>query len=184
MNEDADENPDLFRKEMDQVRPLRADKVEPFHRRPPPRPLPQPRFDDERESTDLSEQEVETGDYLEFSRPGIQQRLFQDLRRGRLEPALELDLHGLSVAYAGELLDEFLRECRRRRIRCARIIHGKGLRSAGGQPVLKQKVNYWLRLRDEVLAFCSAPPWAGGAGAVHLLLRNPGKGRRRQHERR
>jgi len=64
------------------------------------------------------------------------------------------------------------------RVRCARIIHGKGIRSSSAQPVLKQKVNYWLRLHDEVLAFCSATRGDGGTGAVYCLLRNPNKAKR------
>ncbi|RMD71241.1 MAG: DNA mismatch repair protein MutS, partial [Gammaproteobacteria bacterium] len=59
-----------------------------------------------------------------------------------------------------------------RRYRCVRIVHGKGRRSAR-QPVLKQKVNGWLRARDEVLAFCSARPHHGGTGALYVLLRRP-----------
>ncbi|MHB8428784.1 MAG: Smr/MutS family protein, partial [Acidiferrobacterales bacterium] len=36
---------------------------------------------------------------------------------------------------------------------------------------LKGKVNSWLRQKDEVLAFCSAPRQDGGTGAVYVLLR-------------
>jgi len=46
--------------------------------------------------------------------------------------------------------------------------------------VLKRKVNYWLRLHEEVLAFCSATRRDGGTGAVYLLLRNPEKSRRQR----
>ncbi|HRY16587.1 MAG TPA: Smr/MutS family protein, partial [Candidatus Competibacteraceae bacterium] len=46
---------------------------------------------------------------------------------------------------------------------------GKGSRHRG--PILKQKVNHWLRQRDEVLAFCSARAIDGGTGAVYVLLR-------------
>jgi DNA-nicking Smr family endonuclease len=36
--------------------------------------------------------------------------------------------------------------------------------------VLKQKTNQWLRQREEVLAFATAPRWDGGTGAVYVLL--------------
>jgi DNA-nicking Smr family endonuclease len=52
-----------------------------------------------------------------------------------------------------------------------RIIHGKGNGSRHRGPVLKQKINHWLRQRDEVLAFCSARPMDGGTGAIYVLLR-------------
>ncbi|MGD8910936.1 MAG: Smr/MutS family protein, partial [Chromatiales bacterium] len=136
--------------------------------------------EDEKEERDLySEHEIETGEFLEFARPGVQQRLMHDLRRGYLEIGAELDLHGLTVRYAREELNRFLAACHERGIRCARLIHGKGSRSEGRQPVLKQKLNLWLRQRDDVLAFTSAPRHDGGSGATYVLLRNPAKERRR-----
>jgi DNA-nicking Smr family endonuclease len=55
---------------------------------------------------------------------------------------------------------------------CVRIIHGKGLRSRHKGPVIKTKVNTWLRQRDDILAFCSARPVDGGTGAIYVLLRH------------
>jgi DNA-nicking Smr family endonuclease len=49
--------------------------------------------------------------------------------------------------------------------------------------VLKCKVNYWLRLREDVLAFCSATRRDGGTGAVYVLLRNPDKSNGRRPRR-
>ncbi len=176
------EEQDLFREAMADAVPLQPNQAEPFRRKPPPRPIEQPDYltktDDK--NAILSESEVKTGDFLEFSRPGVQQRVFQELRRGHIEPELELDLHGLTVAYARETFKEFLHACRHRHIRCARIIHGKGRRSEDGQPVLKQKVNYWLQLEEDVLAFCSATRRDGGTGAAYVLLRNPNKKKRRR----
>jgi len=52
-----------------------------------------------------------------------------------------------------------------------RVIHGKGLTSPNREPVLKGRVRSWLAHWDEVLAYCEAPPHAGGGGAVLILLR-------------
>jgi len=166
----------LFHAALGGVKPLRGNRAEPYRRRLPPRPLNLEIGDTDETGPDLySEQEIETGDELHFMRPGIQQRLMHELRRGYLEIGAELDLHGLTARHAREELQRFLRVCLDRRIRCARIIHGKGYGSEGRQPVLKQKLNLWLRQRDEVLAFCSAPRRDGGTGAAYVLLRNPGK---------
>jgi DNA-nicking Smr family endonuclease len=168
----------LFRDSVEDAERLRSDQAEPYRRRRPPLPIDQPAY--LREQADeaiLSEAEVETHEFLSFSRPGLQNRVFADLQRGYIQVELEVDLHGLTVAYARDVFDDFLAECRRRRVRCARIIHGKGYRSQERQPVLKSKVNYWLRLREDVLAFCSATRRDGGTGAVYVLLRNPDKGR-------
>jgi DNA-nicking Smr family endonuclease len=58
-------------------------------------------------------------------------------------------------------------------LRCVRVIHGKGLGSLNRQPVLKEKVMKWLTQRQEVIAFCQAPPFAGGGGALLVLLKSP-----------
>jgi DNA-nicking Smr family endonuclease len=165
----------MFRAEVEDAKPLRQEHAEPYRRRPPPVPRPQPAEPDPNEMTGLSEHEVETPDYLLYTRPGVQHRVVGQLQRGEIAIGLELDLHGLTTEQAHHCLREFLAECRDRRVRCARIIHGKGYRSGERQPVLKCKVNYWLRLRREVLAFCSAPRRDGGTGAVYVLLRNPDK---------
>ena len=170
----------LFRAEVADAEPVQHEVVEPHRDKPAPWPRPREPESFESSCLSLSEAEVETHDYLLFSSPGIQKRLLLELQRGQLEPQIDLDLHGLRVVEAESLVREFLAHCHEKRIRCARIIHGKGLGSEDRQPVLKRKVNYWLRLREDVLAFCSAPRHQGGTGATHLLLRNPEKSRRRR----
>ncbi|EIJ42136.1 hypothetical protein BegalDRAFT_1237 [Beggiatoa alba B18LD] len=145
---------------------------------PRPRPIPRQRFlETEQVKVDMLSDaydpaELETGEELLFLRAGIQQSLFRRLRRGQLSVETELDLHGMTVPIAREAIAEFLRYCQSRNIRCVRIIHGKGYGSWQKQPILKVKVNHWLRQRDEVLAFCSARPVDGGTGAVYVLLKH------------
>ncbi|MBK1718471.1 Smr/MutS family protein [Thiocystis violacea] len=170
---------ELFREQVQDAEPLPFEGSEPFRSRPPPFPRPRPIEPPETGgSVTLSESEVETQDFLLFSRPGVQRRVIADLQRGAFPIGLEVDLHGLHAEHARQILAEFLAECAHRHVRCARIIHGKGFGSEGRPPVLKQKVNYWLRLYDQVLAFCSATRRDGGTGAVYVLLRNPNKAAR------
>lgn len=171
----------LFQEEMEDVLPIEHKYAEQYRERPRPFPRPKENDWDDEEQAGLAEEAVETHDYLSFTRPGVQKRVFHDLTRGDINIDLEVDLHGLSVDYAHRTLREFLVACRERRVRCARIIHGKGFGSSTRQPALKQKVNYWLRLREDVLAFCSATRRDGGTGAVYVLLRNPNKSKRRGH---
>ena len=119
----------LFRAEVEDAIPLQreqADQVEPFRERPPP--IPRPRIEEPGEACvpPLAESEIETPEYLLFARPGIQRRVVHELQRGRIEPALDLDLHGMTTAHAQTLLRAFLADCAERRVRCARIVHGKG----------------------------------------------------------
>ncbi len=51
-----------------------------------------------------------------------------------------------------------------------RIVHGKGLRSRGREPVLKRRVRKLLTRRSEVLAFVEPRAIHGGGGAVVVLL--------------
>ncbi|MEJ2608491.1 MAG: Smr/MutS family protein [Candidatus Thiodiazotropha sp.] len=178
MNDQNDNSDDiaLFIKELGDVQPLLEKRIAPYRRRLPPRPLNLPVGDEDEEQLDhYSDQEIETPEELYFMRPGIQRRVMQDLQRGYLEIGAELDLHGLTVCYARKELNYFLKMCHQRHIRCVRVIHGKGYRSESQQPVLKQKLNLWLRQREDVLAFTSATRRDGGTGAAYILLRNPNK---------
>jgi DNA-nicking Smr family endonuclease len=169
---------ELFREEVQGTEPVQHDLVEHERRKPPPIPRARESLLPEQQNRpSLSESEVQTPEFLLFSRPGVQRRLLAELQRGAIEVGLSLDLHGRRTEEARTLLDAFLADCAQRRVRCALIVHGKGFRSPERQPVLKQKVNYWLRLYPQVLAFCSAPRRDGGTGATYVLLRNPNKGR-------
>jgi len=140
-------------------------------------PVPRQKLLDERRgmldmlSDDYDPSMTETGDELLYSRSGLQHGVLRKLRRGQIRIERELDLHGMTVAEARPALARFLAVCQNDRVRCVRIVHGKGHRSPHKRPVLKGKLDAWLRTRDEVLAYCSAPRRDGGTGAVYVLLK-------------
>ncbi|MFS2046576.1 Smr/MutS family protein, partial [Stenotrophomonas geniculata] len=113
---------------------------------------------------------LEAGDVASYRRDNLPPRLFQRLKRGQYSVQDELDLHGATASQAETLLRQFLLEAHAHDYGCVRIIHGKGLQSDGGAPVLKNLVDRLLRLRNDVLAFHSAPTGQGGTGAVLVLL--------------
>ena len=167
----------LFRASVSDVTPLPRSKKAALDR-PLPRPVPAQRLRDNQEALmdSLSDHVpwdtgMETGDELSYARNGIGALTLRKLRRGHWVNQGELDLHGLTVDEARELLVEFLKQCVRRGLRCVRIIHGKGLGSKNREPVLKRKVASWLMQRDEILAFCQARRTEGGGGAVIVLLK-------------
>jgi DNA-nicking Smr family endonuclease len=165
---------ELFRQAIGDVRPLKQDKVAPPKQSR--KPVPQQSLRDQRavvESllSDEFDPELETGEELLFVRPGLPHSVLRKFRRGHFLVEAELDLHGRIVPEARTLVNDFLRQAQNSGRRCVRIIHGKGLSSAGQIPVLKGKVNVWLRRKQEVLAFCSARPADGGTGAVYVLLK-------------
>jgi DNA-nicking Smr family endonuclease len=166
---------ELFRRTVGLVERLHCDRIEPH----PSRPAPIPHFSqaDERQvladmvSDYFEPADLETGEELYYRGDGVQQSVLRKLRRGQFQVGAVLDLHGMTVVRAREALIDFLHEVRRESFSCVRIIHGKGNGSRHRGPVLKQKINHWLRQRSEVLAFCSARPMDGGTGAVYVLLR-------------
>lgn len=111
-----------------------------------------------------------TGDEpLQFARSGIQHKMLRKLRLGQYNVEAILDLHGRTAMEARDELSQFLIRCQRSSLQHVLIIHGKGRDPM--QPVLKNKLNHWLRQTNQVLAFCSATPKDGHRGALYVLLR-------------
>ena len=108
----------------------------------------------------------------EFLRPGISRMILRKLRRGQIPLQDSLDLHGLTSDEARKLLLEFLLYTSKNDLRHVSIIHGKGWHTDGGEGILKTRTRHWLTQCPEVLAFCEAPPNAGGGGAVRVLLKS------------
>jgi DNA-nicking Smr family endonuclease len=112
---------------------------------------------------------VGSEDLLEFHRSGIQHKMLRKLRSGQYNVEAILDLHGMNVAEASESLAIFLTQCYQQKVRHVLIIHGKG--RSNNKPILKNKLNHWLRQTDLVLAFCSATASNGRGGALYVLLK-------------
>lgn len=110
---------------------------------------------------------------LSFRGNGIQQRLFKKLRHGQIPVEARLDLHGLTVEPAREILSHFITDCLSQQYMCVIIVHGKG--SRGDLPVLKTMLNHWLKQIPDILAYSSAQPQDGGTGALYVLLKNKQK---------
>lgn len=108
-------------------------------------------------------------DSITFHRGGLQNKLLKKLVQGRLAVEKTLDLHRLTLSTALAQAESFLQYCQQQGCRLALMIHGKGKKS--DKPILKNALNHWLRTQDNVLAFHSARPKDGGAGAVYVLIK-------------
>jgi len=168
---------DEFRKAVADVRPLKPLRRAPSGRAPA-RPIPVQRQRDERAALAESiegpltpDEALETGEELVYLREGLARMVLRRLRRGHWVVQDHLDLHGMNRQEAAIQVAEFLLAAVQRGQRCVRIIHGKGHGSKNREPVLKAKLRAWLMPRDEVLAFCQAPPHEGGSGALLVLLK-------------
>lgn len=106
---------------------------------------------------------------VEFHRDGMQLRQWQNLKQGRIPWQQAVDLHGVTRSEALRAVDQLIRQAQEDQENCLRIVHGKGHGSDG--ITIKAELNHWLRRNEQVLAFCSALPADGGAGALYVLLR-------------
>jgi DNA-nicking Smr family endonuclease len=116
----------------------------------------------------------QSADRIEGKVPGLDPRMLTRLRRGEFTVQADLDLHGVDAPSARALVETFLIECQTRGLRCVRIVHGRGRNSPDGIPVLKRNLPRWLArgpARLAVLAYATAAPKDGGAGASYVLLR-------------
>ena len=121
------------------------------------------------------------GEDIERSRGlGFESRRGRRAKRGRvkkgaLDVAATLDLHGRSVEEALEALDRFITRSAARGHRRVLIITGRGKGSSGQRPVLRHAVPAWLREQRpaHVESIEIAPPEHGGSGAWLVRLRPP-----------
>ena len=103
---------------------------------------------------------------------GVDRRLADRLKRGRLPIDATLDLHGLTQSEAHAAVQGFVARAAERGRRTLLIVTGKGRRDGAG--VLKSALPRWLNeapVRDDILALAEARPEHGGSGAFYVLLR-------------
>jgi DNA-nicking Smr family endonuclease len=175
---------DLFADEMHGVAPLTPD---PRGRlgapAPSGSPRPSRRAEDDAEAYAQLADLVEgagafdisaTDEYFEGIAPGIDRRLLRQLKHGDYALQGHLDLHGLTAEEARGEVERFVDKARNEGKRCVLIIHGRGHHSKEGIAILRDRLKVWLtrgRIAKSVLAFATARPADGGAGAVYVLLR-------------
>ena len=118
----------------------------------------------------------DTDEFIEGHSHGLDPGVVRKLRRGEFAVQEHLDLHGLLKEEAKAELEAFLTRARHSAKRCVLVVHGRGLHSKDQVPILKEALKRWMatdRFAKHVLAFATARPHDGGAGAVYVLLRKP-----------
>jgi DNA-nicking Smr family endonuclease len=119
----------------------------------------------------------DSDEFIEGQARGLDPRVLRRLRKGEFAVQGHVDLHGLLKDQAKAELETYLVRCRQDGKRCVLVVHGRGLHSKDNVPVLKEALRRWMtteRFSRHVLAFATARPHDGGAGAVYVLLRKQG----------
>lgn len=104
--------------------------------------------------------------YLMYKITSLPNKIFQQLKQGKIRWFDAVDIHGCTVEEARDAVITLLKIAKDNQQTCVKIVHGKGT-----DAILKTCVNGWLRQIDDVLAFCSAPDNQGGNGSVLVLLK-------------
>lgn len=104
--------------------------------------------------------------FLSHKNPTLQNKIFEQLKQGKLRWYDAVDLHGATIEDAREAVLALISHAKQQDETVVKIVHGKGM-----DAVIKTCVNGWLRQIPDVLAFVSAPAKDGGNGAVLVLLK-------------
>lgn len=103
--------------------------------------------------------------FLAYKNPTLQNKVFEQLKQGKLRWYEAVDLHSATIDEAREATLHLIKLAQNAGETVIKIVHGKG------DSLIKTCVNGWLRQIPEVLAFVSAPAKDGGTGAVLVLLK-------------
>lgn len=120
----------------------------------------------------------DSDEFIEGRVPGLDANIVRRLRRGEFAIQDHIDLHGMTREEAKATVDAFLKKARGAGKRCVLLVHGRGIHSKDQMPILKDALKHWLataRFGRHVLAFATARPVDGGAGALYVLLRRAGR---------
>lgn len=168
---------EIFIEAMTDVRENKEFRKIPYES-PPTIKIPAPQSEDDVEvlkEVVLGKKKIrlsDTGEYIEWTRPGTRKDLARRLHKGDFSVQDCIDLHGLTLTEAEEALIEFFKEALSRQYSCIKVVHGRGLKSPHG-PVLKEAFKKLLRgpFRKWVLAYATAKDCDGGLGATYVLLK-------------
>ncbi len=179
--EPFDNDNDLFKKAMGDIKPIKQTKREP--KPAPPKRITRRKQEEEYQATpglddhysffdpQSYQQGIDADETISYYKQGLQEKQIRRLRQGKIRPEARLDLHHTRAGEVFELTDSFIQLSKTRNKRCLLIIHGKGFYSKDNTPLIKNMLNEWLRIHPDVVAFQSALPRDGGTGAIYVLIK-------------
>ena len=185
----SDQDLDLFLKEMADVRRLPDDERIESRARPLPKEVAAARraaaaaVTQDNNPLTMPEDVPQVGphDVIGRRKNGVQEGVYRKLRLGKYEVQDRLDLHRVKLREAREQVHAFLESAAQRGLRTILITHGKGFHSPTPAR-LKSYVIHWLEESALALAYHSAQPAHGGAGATYVMVRKSSEARQQTRE--
>lgn len=92
------------------------------------------------------------------------QNILKNLKKGKYDPEIFLDLHGLTQYQAQQALGQLIVKCHQNKIFCAHIMHGYG------RNILKKQIPFWLSQHPDIIAFHQAPKFFGNDAAIIVII--------------
>ncbi|CAL4326161.1 UPF0115 protein YfcN [Buchnera aphidicola (Brachycaudus tragopogonis)] len=90
--------------------------------------------------------------------------ILKNLQKGKYNPDIFLDLHGLTQYQAQKELGVLITTCQKEKIFCAHVMHGYG------KHILKQQTPFWLSQHPDIIAFHQAPKFFGNDAAIIAII--------------
>ncbi|EPR34796.1 Smr protein/MutS2 [Alkalidesulfovibrio alkalitolerans DSM 16529] len=173
----------VFAAAMGGVKPIAGGGRDVAPDAPPRPPLQQPEDDGATTMEKILDGRIDfdlefSDEYMHGQVKGLDSKIFRRLKAGQFAVEAHLDMHGMTLEQAYDALLFFLREAYFSGRRVVLLIPGRGKGSPQGLSLLKREIQHWLTrepLKRVVLAYCTALPRHGGAGALYVMLRKQRK---------
>jgi len=168
VNNNNNENGNLFRSSVKDVNKIETDTVTPYKANLKVVVHKKSQYN-VRSPADLRKSTNNQSDaFFSFH---VSKKTQKHLKSGALNYDATLDLHGCTIAESEHLLLQFINDCQHHQIKVCLIVHGQGHHSDHGS-VLKPAVHHFLAQQENIDAFCPALTRDGGKGASYVLLKS------------
>lgn len=101
---------------------------------------------------------------VSYIRHNSSYNILKNLQKGKYNPDIFLDLHGLNQYQAKQALGELITICQKEKFFCAHVMHGYG------KNILKKQTPFWLSQHPDIIAFHQAPKFFGSDAAIIVII--------------
>ena len=121
---------------------------------------------------DLEKSHIQSSEIISYKRCHLSKKQWRAFTQGNWKPSYSLDLHGLARENAWEAVQGYVDDLYCSQHKFGLIVHGRGHYSQDGVAYLKNMLAQHLQKLPTILAYHSAMPKDGGAGAVYVMIKS------------